>query len=256
MLLTVKIAVGSGSSCQHVLHGAVAADPIDRRPEDEVVRVGDAGGLERLPIALQAVAASRHVVGVGEVRDLAMTDADQMFGQLSGTRDAVADDEVAIDVRQRAIEEHDREARAQERQQGHARAVAGRRQEKSFNAMLDEVVDILALQPKVGLAVAEEHAVAGLAGGRLGSPDHGREERVDDIGHDQPDRLRLLRNEASRDTVRHVVEIEDRALDTPLRVGVDARASIDDARHRHCRNAGVFRHVAQCDCQSPSPRDT
>ena len=170
--------------------------------------------------------------------------------------DAVADDRVAIDVGQRAIEEHDREARAQERQQGHARAVAGRRKQKSLDAVLDEVVDILALEPQVRLAVAEQHAVARLARRRLRAAHDRREERVDDIGDDQPDRSGLLRDEPARDAVRHVVEVEDRALDAPLRLRVDARAAVDDARHRHRGNAGPLRDVPQCDGHDAPPVDS
>ena len=57
MLLTVKIAVGRGSSAEHLLGGAVAADLVDGRAEDQVLADRHAGGRERLAIALQALAA-------------------------------------------------------------------------------------------------------------------------------------------------------------------------------------------------------
>ena len=88
--------------------------------------------------------------------------------------------------------------------------------------MRDEVLDIFTLEPQVALAVAEEDAVAGPPRRGLGAAHDRREERVDDVGHDQADRLRLLRDQAAGDPVRHIVELGDRFLDLALRLGVDA----------------------------------
>ena len=98
----------------------------------------------------------------------------------------------------------------------------GRRQQQSLHPMRDEVLDIFTLQPQVALAVAEEDAIAGASRRGLGAAHHRREERVDDVGHDQADRLGLSRNQAARDPVRHIVELGDRFLDPALRLGVDA----------------------------------
>ena len=214
-------------------------------------RTGMPGGGERLAVALQPVAPGRGVVGVGEVRDVAVADRDQVLDQPAGAGDAVADDEVA--VRRRAAS--GRAARAESR-----RAAAGRccaasaslagRQQQALDPVRDQVLDVFALEPQVALAVAEEHAVAGAPGRGLGAAHHRREERVDDVGHDQPDGLGLLRHEPAGDAVRHVVERRDRLLDPALGLGVDAGAAVDDPRDGHRRDAGAPADIMQGDGQS------
>ena len=104
-----------------------------------------------------------------------------------------------------------------------ARMVADGRQQQALDAVRDEILDIFALEPEVALAVAEQDAVAGAPGCRLGAAHHRREERIDHVGNDEADRLGLLRHEPAGDAVRHVVERGDRLLDAALRLGVDAR---------------------------------
>ena len=58
-------------------------------------------------------------------------------------------------------------------------------------------------------------------------------------------RLGLLRNEAAGDPVRHVVERCDRLLDSPLRLGIDAVAAVDDPGDGHGGNAGFATHIPQ-----------
>ena len=57
--------------------------------------------------------------------------------------------------------------------------------------MGNKVLDVFALEPEVALAVAEENAVPGAPCRGLGAAHDRREERVDDVGDDQPDRLGL-----------------------------------------------------------------
>ena len=152
-------------------------------------------------------------------------------------------------VRQGAVEQHERKAAAQQREDAVPRGVAGRRQQQALDPVRHQVLDVLALEPQVALAVAEEHAVAGAPGRGLGAAHHRREERVDDVGNDQPDGLGLLRQEPAGDAVRHVVERLDRLLDLALGLGVDAGAAVDDARDGHRRDPGEPADIMQGDRQ-------
>ena len=206
MLLTAKIAVGSGVEGEHLLGGSVAADLVDGRSEDEIVAVGQPGGGEGLAIALQPLAAGGGVLGVGEVRDVAVPDREQVLDEAARARDAVADHEVAVGVWQGAVEQHEREAAAQQRKDAVARRVARRRQQQALDPVRHQILDVFALEPEVAFAVAEQHAVAGAPGRGFGAAHDRREERVDHVGNDEADGLGLLRQEPAGDAVRDVVE--------------------------------------------------
>ena len=247
MLLTVKIAVGIGSSAEHLLRRAIAADLVDRGPEDEVFAKRNARGRESLLVAPQPLASGGGIVRVGQMRDVAVADRNQVLRQAAGAGTAVADDQVALGLGQRTVEEDEREAAPEQREDAVARIVVSRREQQPLDAVGNEVLDIFALEPEVALAVAEKHAIAGAPRGRLGTAHHRREEWVDHVGDDQPDRLGLPRDQAASDAVRHIVEFRDRLLDPPLRFRVDAVPPVDHARDGHRRDPRPLSHIAQCD---------
>jgi hypothetical protein len=90
----------------------------------------------------------------------------------------------------------------------------------------------------VALGRAEEHRVP-VAQCRLLDPAHERGvERVRDVGEEQGDRLRRLRDEAAGDRVRAVAELLDRSLDRPAGGRSDLPAPVERSRdggRRHTR---------------------
>ena len=171
--------------------------------------------------------------------DVPVADREQVLDEAARTGGAVADHEVAVGVRQNAVEQDERKAPAQQRKDAVAGRVTRGRQQQALDPVRHQILDIFALEAEVALAVAEQDAIAGAPSSCLGATHHGREERVDHVGNDEADRLSLLRQEPASDTVRHVVELGDHLLDSALRLGVDARPSVDDTGHRHCRNAST-----------------
>ena len=108
---------------------------------------------------------------------VAVADSDQVLDEPARAIGVVADDQIAIDVGQRAIDQNQRKTASQQRRDAGPRTIARRRQQKPFDAMRDEILDILALQAQIALAVAEKNAIAGLARRDLGAAHDGREER-------------------------------------------------------------------------------
>ena len=139
-----------------------------------------------------------------------MADGDQMLDQATRAGRAVADDEIAIRIGQRAVKQDERETTPQQRENTVARMVVCRREQKALDAVGDEVLDIFALKPQIAFAIAEEDAVPGPCGGSLRAAHHRSEERIDDVRHDKPDCLCLLRDQATGNSIRHVVECGDR----------------------------------------------
>ena len=177
--------------------------------------------------------------------DTAMADADQVLGQLPGARDAVADHEIAVDVGQRAVEEHDREAAAQTAEA--ARSASDRWQAQGAGRRRGGRPGRRCIPAR---GADRLRCCRGAPGSRPCAPSSRRRarparRRVDDVGDDQADRARLLRDQPARDTVWNVVEVEYRALDATLRLGIDGGAAAQNARHRHRRDAGALRNIPQ-----------
>ena len=143
-----------GIERQHLLGGAIAPDTIDGGAKHQVLRIGDAGCFECLAVAFQTVAAGRDVVRFGEKGNAAMADAREMLDQTAGAGNTVADDEIAIDIGERAIEKHNGKSALHERRKNQARAIAGGGDQQAFDAMFHEIFDIFAFEAQVAFAVA------------------------------------------------------------------------------------------------------
>src|SRR5271154_6332034 len=158
-----------------------------------------------------------------------MADTDEVLDQSPRAIGVIANDQIAIGVGQRPIDQDEGKTASQQGEYVRPRPIAGGRQHKAFYAMSDEVFDVFALQAEITLAVAEENPVARLARRALRPPDDRSEKRVHYIGNDEADRLRLLRKKTAGDPIRHIVERLDRLLDPPPGFRVHPTPSINDS---------------------------
>ena len=164
-----------------------------------------------------------------------------------------------------ALDEVGREARAPSgrrgrtgRRSGCSRRRCGRERSptgaisSALDAEREHVLDVAPLALEIGLGVREDDVVPRAPGHVLGAVDDQREERVRDVGDDQADRAGLASDQTLGESVRDVAELGDRLLDPAPRLGADARARVDDARHRHRRDPRQPRDVLNRDSHGSS----
>jgi hypothetical protein len=171
--------------------------------------------------------------------------SDEVLDQSAGALSVVADDQITIGVRQRSVNQDQGKAPAQQGQDAGPRSIASWREQKTFYAVSDEVLDVFAFQPQISLAIAKENPIAGLTSRAFRPPHDRREKRVHYVGDDDAYSLRLLRNEAARDPIGDIVERLDCLFDPLPGLRVYSPAPIDDARHGHRRNARPLRDFMQ-----------
>ena len=172
-----------------------------------------------------------------------MTEPDQVLDELAGAADAVALDEVAVESRDRAVDQDERDVVARQKAELRPRTVADGRDQHALDLEGDHVLEVAALALEVALRVAEDDVVAGAPGDLLDAADDEGEERVGDVRHDHSEGARLALDQPAGEPVGDVAELRDRRLHAPARVGTDAGAVVDDARNGHRRNTGVARNV-------------
>ena len=187
ILLTVKIAVGSGRKSEHLLGGAITPDTIHGGSKHQLVVIGETGIGQGKAISFETLAAGRDVIGLGDMGDAAMTERDQMCGELAGAGNVVAYHHVAVGVGQRTVKQDDREAALEQGPKSDARSIAGGCNQKAVDPVAHKVVNIFAFQAQIALAVAQQHPIAGLARSRFRAADHWSEEWVDHVRHDEAD---------------------------------------------------------------------
>ena len=86
-----------------------------------------------------------------------------MVDELARAARAVAEDDVGIDARDRAVDEDERNAELGEPPQMRGRAIAHRRNHHSLDAVSDQLFDHVPLDGQVCPRVAEDHVVVGSA---------------------------------------------------------------------------------------------
>src|SRR5215203_1184283 len=198
---------------------------------------GQAGAGERVAVTGETFVADTELARARDVRDPRVPEVDEMLGRHSPAK-AVVDldqrDRPRVDV---PVEADDREALLDE---------AGDPIGREHQAVDERAVDLLRAQHakvvllalRFALRRAEEHRVP-VAQGRLLDPAHERRvERVRDVGEEQGDRLRRLRDEAAGDRVRAVAELLDGGLDRRARRRRDLPGPVERSRdggRRHTR---------------------
>ena len=127
----------------------------------------------------------------------------------------------------------------------HRGAVLARRHvEDAEHLVLGEHAEVALFLLHSRLAVAHDHEHPGRARHVLDAARDVGEERVGDVGHDQPDRAALSAAQLAGRFVAYVVEAVDRLLDPPEgRVG-DEIGPVERVRHGAHRHAGVTGDVA------------
>ncbi len=156
-----------------------------------------------------------------------------MVDELARSARAVAEDDIAVDSRDGAIDEHERNAELDEPPQMRGGAIAHRRNHHPLDAVCDQLFDDVPLDAQVCARVAEDHVVIGSARNLLrGSHDRG-EERIRDVRDDHCERACPLPAESAGEAARHVSELGDRVFDAFPRLGADAFAVVDHPRNSH-----------------------
>src|ERR1700756_772387 len=114
-----------------------------------------------------------------------MPDCDEVLDQSARAGGVVGDDEITIGVRQRSVNQDDGKPAAQQEEDAGPRPVASGRQEETFDAVSDEVLDVFSFQAEIALAVAEKNPVSRLPS-RVFRPSDDRSEKwIDHAGNDE-----------------------------------------------------------------------
>ena len=169
-----------------------------------------------------------------------------MLDELPCPARAIAEDDVAVDFRNRAIDEDEGNAELGESPQLRGRAVAYRRNHYSLGSVCDQLVDDVALDVQVCSGIAEDHLVVGSARDLLGCAHDRGEEGIGDVRDDHGECARSLSAEAAGEAARHVPELRDRLLDASPRLGADAFAVVDHPRDGHRRDPRQAGDVSDC----------
>ena len=106
------------------------------------------------------------------------------------------------------------------------------------------IMNNLQLLDNILVAVAQDHGVAVLPCSILHAPSNRREERVTDIGDDQPERMRALEREHPGGGVRVVLELVHGRQDPIAQVIRDEPRSIQHVRYRAGGDSGSAGDVA------------
>ena len=93
------------------------------------------------------------------------------------------------------------------------------------------------------VAVAEQHAIAGLLGGILGTTHNGREEGIGDVGHDHAQRVGLLFGQTAGQQVGTVIQLANSSFDTASQGRAHPAGVVDHRRHGEYRNLSLTGHV-------------
>ena len=113
---------------------------------------------------------------------------DQQSGRGRGTAGVVDQHGVGVArIRQRAVDEDDRDAELGERLR-RLGVVTGRRQQEAVDTVADRRQHTV-LPSRALVRIAQDELIARALGHRLGTLDHPGEERVGDVGDDEPDRV-------------------------------------------------------------------
>ena len=169
-----------------------------------------------------------------------MTERDQVIDQSSRPADAVTLDEVGIETRDRAVDQHERQLVPAKRAQLRSGPIAHGSDQDALDAESEQIVEMVALSLQISVAVAEDHVATIAPRDVLGASDDKGEERVRNIGDEHSNRP------TPGDSPWDVAELRDRTLDTAPRRLADPRLTIDDARHRHRGDSGQTGNIAHC----------
>ncbi len=131
-----------------------------------------------------------------------MADGEEMVADLAGARCVVEGDAIAVEALDMPIDQHERILALLQAGEVILRAIADGSDDQALDTMRNEIADVVALQPEIALAVAEQDAKGRPSRRRFGAVHDRCEERIGDVGNDQPDRLRFCGDEAAGDPAR------------------------------------------------------
>src|SRR6185436_1835027 len=117
---------GAFLGCQEAAHSLEAAVRIRGRLGYEPRVEWQARRFQRRLIALTPFTRGRDLVFLDDHADVPMAELDQMLDQPPGAADAVAEDRVAVDPGDRAVDQHERDPESRKPGQVRLRLVADR----------------------------------------------------------------------------------------------------------------------------------
>jgi len=124
---------------------------------------------------------------------------------------------------------------------------AARTEDQAIDALRKHQGKRLAFDRHIEIAVREQDGIADLRRLRLNVTHELGEERIGDVGNEQPDDVGAAGAQAARDAVWLVTEAVDRLFDPRLQFGADEAATGQAGGHGGDGNGSVGRHVAHGD---------
>ena len=229
--------------------------PLDRRPRRlHQVRIkGDAGVLQRLPVAGQPLGDRYRVDAVRQRGDPTIAAVDQMPGEPIGSVAIVDDHGIGLDAFQVAVGEDERHARTDQLFEIEL-VSAGRDDDQALDPLFLQDIEIHALPVDMLVGVAEHDVVAAVApiDAVLDSAHEIGKKRVGDIRYDDADRRGLGPPQASGDAVAPVSELVDRLLNALAGLRRHVARIVHDVRHRRGGYARRASHVVDGRHETPA----
>ena len=181
-----------------------------------------------------ALGAGRRVQRSGDEGDAAVTELEQVAGGGGGPAGVVDQHGVGRSrLRERAVDEHDRDPQRREALGGLG-VVARRRQQQAVDPAAHRGQHVV-LAGGALVGVAQHDRVAGVVGDRFGPLHDGGEEGVGDVGDDQPDGHRLAGLQPAGDVGGSEAELVHGGGD---RLGPLHRRALEVPRHARRRDPG------------------
>ena len=203
-LLTVKTRGRAARRAEQPPHAVSTALRVDGRANDELGSLGMPGRGQAPRGSLDAGRGRSRPSSDSTIRPMRRWPSDdQVLDQAPGARDAVADDDVAVDAAagDRSTRTNGTPKLASRRRCGVERSLTGAITMPSTRCAISSSIDV-ALELEVGARVAEERAVARAPRHVLGPADDQREERVRDVRDDHPERAGAVPAQAAGEPAR------------------------------------------------------
>ena len=163
---------------------------------------------------------------------------------------------VAVEPLDKAVDHHVGNGQLLEDRLEAARVaqLVGDDDKEAVDAAIDEQADEVGVVVGAVVGVGDEQQVSPLAAGYLEGAGKRREEARLDVGHDEAERLGVLRDKAARDLVGDVALLARDLLDAGAALGADlARPVVEHERYGGGRKAHLARYVLERDLGHANP---